>query len=47
MYTTTGQAKRLITANGPKKNMRFSVNTPMTVQSLLEFESKAIVSCIG
>lgn len=42
--SSSGQAERLITAEGPLKNTTFDVATPTTVLSLLEFHSNAIVS---
>ncbi|WP_110808190.1 MULTISPECIES: Gfo/Idh/MocA family protein [unclassified Rhizobium] len=41
---TSGQKDRLITADGPKKGTRFSVATPTSVLSLLEFESGATIT---
>lgn len=41
---TSGQKDRLITADGPKKGTRFSVGTPTSVLSLLEFESGATIT---
>ena len=35
---TSGQAERLITAEGPKQGTRFEVGTPTSVLSLLEFD---------
>ncbi|MFT3974088.1 MAG: Gfo/Idh/MocA family oxidoreductase [Amaricoccus sp.] len=39
-----GQDERLITADGPFKDTTFSVGTPTTILSLLEFASGAMVS---
>ena len=41
---TSGQAERLITAEGPKQGTRFTVGTPTSVLSLLEFEGGATVT---
>ena len=41
---TSGQAERLITAPGPKSGTRFTVGTPTSVLSLLEFECGATVT---
>ncbi len=41
---TTGQAERLITADGPKSGTRFKVGTPTSVLSLLEFACGATVT---
>jgi predicted dehydrogenase len=41
---TSGQAERLITAEGPKRGTRFPVGTPTSVLSLLEFASGATVA---
>ncbi|CZT37030.1 Gfo/Idh/MocA family protein [Rhizobium sp. 9140] len=41
---TSGQKDRLITADGPKKGTRFSVGTPTSVLSLLEFERGATIT---
>ncbi|NHT76834.1 Gfo/Idh/MocA family oxidoreductase [Rhizobiaceae bacterium CRRU44] len=41
---TSGQKDRLITADGPKRGTRFSVGTPTSVLSLLEFESGATIT---
>lgn len=41
---TSGQAERLITAEGPKQGTRFKVGTPTSVLSLLEFASGATVT---
>jgi predicted dehydrogenase len=41
---TSGQAERLITAAGPKQGTRFSVGTPTSVLSLLEFGSGATMT---
>jgi len=40
----SGQAERLITADGPKSGMRFKVGTPTSVLSLLEFAGGATVT---
>jgi predicted dehydrogenase len=39
-----GQEERLITAEGPFKNTTFSVGTPTTLLSLLEFRSGAMIN---
>jgi predicted dehydrogenase len=41
---TSGQAERLITADGPKSGTRFKVGTPTSVLSLLEFDCGATVT---
>lgn len=41
---TSGQAERLITADGPKKGTAFKVGTPTSVLSLLEFECGATIT---
>jgi predicted dehydrogenase len=41
---TTGEAERLITAPGPTAGTRFSVGTPTTILSALEFANGAVVS---
>lgn len=41
---TKGQDERLITAEGPFKDTTFTVGTPTTILSLLEFESGAMLS---
>ena len=41
---TSGQAERLITAEGPKRGTRFKVGTPTSVLSLLEFDCGATVT---
>jgi predicted dehydrogenase len=41
---TSGQAERLIAADGPKKGTRFKVGTPTSVLSLLEFDCGAKVT---
>ena len=41
---TSGQAERLITAEGPKSGTWFKVGTPTSVLSLLEFHSGATVA---
>lgn len=41
---TSGQADRLITAEGPKQGTRFAVGTPTSVLSLLEFAGGATVT---
>jgi predicted dehydrogenase len=41
---TSGQAERLITADGPKRGTRFKVGTPTSVLSLLEFDCGANVT---
>ena len=41
---TSGQAERLITAEGPKRGTRFKVGTPTSVLSLLEFACGATVT---
>ncbi len=41
---TSGQAERLITAQGPKHGTRFVVGTPTSILSLLEFQCGAAVT---
>ena len=41
---SSGQAERLVTAEGPKRGTRFKVGTPTSVLSLLEFASGTTVA---
>ena len=44
--TTIGNPTRLITADGPNKNTRFSVGTATTGTALLEFASGALITLV-
>ncbi|MBB5751584.1 Gfo/Idh/MocA family protein [Prosthecomicrobium pneumaticum] len=43
-FATSGEAERLITADGPFKNTTFAVGTPTTVMSVVEFVAGAVVT---